>query len=504
MLTMILATVFFSINGNSASGSKKPPDEPIQETVEPTPSTVLPYDKEVTAVVTSINQGADTFSLLDTVTEEVLFLTYSGASDIRDKYGQLLAGSQIKVGDIANILYDADTKRIASLTLSPNTWEYHGVTNLEIDPSIHKMTIGDAIYRYSDSLLVLNQGSSISLDLIGEGDQLTVTGIENEIFVLQVTRGHGYLALEDSEDFIGGNIQVGNEFIMKITNPMKIKVKEGEHLIIVTNKEYKGQKSVKIDRFQTLSLNLAEFGKIPVETGLVNFSIYPEGADLFVDGAATSYEKPVELAYGDHEIEVSLGGYITFQGKLNVKQTDDIYKVTLKEGSGNLAVSPSTSVTPTLSSTPSKPIQPTITVPTVPNVPTVTAPALPSGETQDNTSDNTKDDFPFPTIPDATTALTPVPTATPTREPSPAPTQAPDNPSSTKNTITIKCTDGAEVLLNGKSMGKIQNGSLTFAKQTGKITFSLLLDGHITKHYVVTVEDNNADAIFSFPAMVSS
>ena len=72
-------------------------------------------------------------------------------------------------------------------------------------------------------------------------------------------------------------------------------------------------------------------GPEPTKYGKTTFEISPFGADLFIDGELTTYANPIELAYDDYNIEVSLGGYSTYSGTLKVDYASKKIQIVLPE-----------------------------------------------------------------------------------------------------------------------------------------------------------------------------
>ena len=87
-----------------------------------------------------------------------------------------------------------------------------------------------------------------------------------------------------------------------------------------------------IEKNTTVVIDAAQYGgKIP-DKGLVWFSIEPFGAKLYIDGVDTYYyETEVELEYGVYPIEVSLGGYASCTGTIKVDKPYQNYKFELVE-----------------------------------------------------------------------------------------------------------------------------------------------------------------------------
>ena len=292
-------------------------------------------DKEVLAVIKEVNTEQMEITVFDIDQQETLYLSYTGGSDIRDKYDQIIAMNQIEVGSMAEVFYQQKNSKLSKLQLSDQAWEYAGVNNFTINNSSKVMKVADTKYKYNDKIMVYDGETLIPITNLAEQDVLLLRGYEETIWSITVLKGHGTVTLDDYDSFLGGSITVGYEAMQRITDDLAITVREGSFNLTVENGEYSATKNITVYRNQETMVSLDGLGPEAVKKSRITFRITPLGADLFVDGDLTSYANPVEMSYGSHSIMVSLGGYTTFQGTLNVDEAGKTIKIVLPETGSN-------------------------------------------------------------------------------------------------------------------------------------------------------------------------
>ncbi len=320
---------------SEASREEKHPNKKAQQIASSedsiTEGMVVSYDSEMLAVVKELDTENRRITLFNTGNKEMLDLFYSGGTDITDKFGQVISVSQIPLGAMVDIYYSGNDHKISKLQISTKAWEYIGVNNLEIHPADRIMKIGQTKYKYYDEIVVLNEGTFVGVNSIAEQDELNLWGYDQTIWSITVAKGHGTVILADEGAFLGGSVTVGYEAMQQVTEGMKLTVREGNFNLTVENGKYSGTKNITVHRNQVTEVSLKDLGPEPVKQGRVTFDINPFGADLFIDGELTNYGNPIELAYGTHEIKVSLGGYITYNGTLRLDVAGKKIKISLPE-----------------------------------------------------------------------------------------------------------------------------------------------------------------------------
>ncbi len=460
---LIITVVLFSLLGSKNTGKnafangEEIPTQVPQSTLDET---------FTTAVFMSSDTVNKKISVCDVLTGEQITFDYSGGTEITDKYGQLITVSQLVKGQIVKLNYITNTKRLTKLSISQDIWENIGVTDIIINKEAKIISYLGKNYSYSDATVVISNGKIIGVEDLMSLDYLTIRGWEENIYSIVVTAGHGYLELTGQEQFIGGTIYVGTELMEQITEDMRLTVREGTFTITVSNKKTEGSKEVIIERDKTTICDVNEFNLEPSKEGTVIFQISPQGATLLIDKVETSYVTPVSLTVGEHEIEVSLGGYITYQGTLNVTEGTTSVTIALKENDGTGSGSNTDTDLDTEEG------------------------VTDSDNTSDNNSNNNwENDDSNEEIDDDTDSDD---TIFDDDEEFPSGTDK-------SSTITIKWTTGAEVFFNGEYVGTIKNGKLTVEKQYGEIYVELIIDGEDPVAYDIVVINDGKDVEFAFP-----
>ena len=287
-------------------------------------------DKSGVAVVLDTDKSAGTIHLFDINANEEIRLNYTGGTSLLDKYDQVISIDRIEKGLIADISYQSEKNKLTSLKFSKKAWEYIGVNNMMVYPDEKTIKIANSNYTYNEPF-VLDGDGLISLEDLAIQDELTVRGIDETIWSVSVTKGHGTVRLKDYKAFLGGSITVGYEAVTQLTENMVITTREGNYNLTVENGEYSGTKNITVNRNEETVVSIGDLGPEPLKYSKTTFEITPLGADLFIDEELTTYANPVELEYGEHSIEVSLGGYSTYRGNIEVDYATKKIQIVLPE-----------------------------------------------------------------------------------------------------------------------------------------------------------------------------
>jgi hypothetical protein len=273
--------------------------------------------------------------LFDLELTDTLTFTYTGGVNITDKYGTAISMTQIPLGCIVDYDYKKSNNKLTEMNISKKAWEYDDVNNLSINPTDKVMKIASTKYKFTDDISILDGQEFIPVDKLAEQDELTVWGNEETIWSIIITKGHGTIKLKDDEDFIGANITIGYESMQQIVEGMEIKVREGTFNLTVENGKNSATKSVSVERNKVNYVTLSDLGPAANRHGQVIFEIKPFGADLYLDGEQISYSDPIELDYGTYSVAVSLGGYTTYEGTIQVDSKGKTVKIDLPEVSSD-------------------------------------------------------------------------------------------------------------------------------------------------------------------------
>lgn len=478
---IIIISVIFALKSDEKEGhgTQKPADG--------TGITAAPEEQPaLTCMILDVDLDSSTITLKNLQNGEKTELIYTGGSDIRTKSGRLVSAAMLKKGNIAKVKTGDDGK-LLSLTGADDVWTYKNVENLKMYDDPGKIEVGSSIYHMDDFLEVLNGEQFTGKEtLLTDGtDILDLYGIGDRVYLIKVNTGHGYLKLENTESFEGGSIYYGLGRSDVVDDDLRLTLREGDYAITIVKDDLTAEATIRIKRDEDTCFDLLPFSPEPVEYGEVKLSISPKESELYIDGVKTDNDGTLSLPVGVHDIEVSLGGYNSYKGTIDVGTAGVTKSISLSEAPEDVpddiiyeeTVPETVTVTEAVTITP-KPVAPDI----IPDDSTLPA----DSDIPDSTSDDGNDGN--IEVVDGDTG---VPAVTPVS-------------STGYGKITVYSTEGASVYVDGVYKGDISGGSLTFDKPSGTISLELKKSGYVTKKYTLTMDDDEEEQIFRFPEMTKS
>lgn len=245
-------------------------------------------------------------------------LSYDGTTQFFSKNDRSLTAAEIMPGDIVDIEFTTYDSKLSKVQQSKETWESKNINKFVIDEKGKTITIVDELYKMAPNALIASDDKVGKLLDVTALDTITVKGIGKTVYSIQIEKGHGYIRVSHDSYFVGGWIEIGQDIITILTESMLIPVPEGTYDIKVTNKGYVGRETLTVDRDKETKLDLSKVEIEEVAIGHVLFKIFPDYAQLYVDGLMTDFEERVPLEYGIHSVRVELAGYETVHANIRV------------------------------------------------------------------------------------------------------------------------------------------------------------------------------------------
>lgn len=306
-----------------------------QETAEEKDTGFVPavtgvFDSADTAVVAKIDMDEKTVTLKNMDKKRQYTLSYDGTTFFYDKYGKVISITQLQKGEIVDVTFFREKKRLNTLQISGEAWTHKYIDEYKLDEEKFQAEIGSAIYAYSEDTVVISDGKQGDLIDINPVDVLTFRGMGSDVYSIVVERGHGYVRLKNEEYFYGGWIEIGNKTIQKVSDGMMLTVPEGSHQVIISNKGTSGVKQIEVRKDMELELDVGDLKGEEPKYGTVIFTITPEDATLYLDGEKTDYSLPVRLEVGIHQMIVMADGYDTVSQYLKVGEASAGIEVEMK------------------------------------------------------------------------------------------------------------------------------------------------------------------------------
>ena len=108
--------------------------------------------------------------------------------------------------------------------------------------------------------------------------------------------------------------------MVPISDNMLITVAEGTYRVTLCKRRASATKTATVRSDEETVVDFSDYVAKAENIGEVTFNIEPEGAEMYLNGTAVNYSKPIALRYGKYNIVVSLTGYETYSGVLEVAQ----------------------------------------------------------------------------------------------------------------------------------------------------------------------------------------
>lgn len=336
IVLMLLSTALLFLPEEEPKKKK----DTVTPTVTPTTAVLpIPETSEVLAVFFDVDTEVKMLTVYNVETEEQQKLVYTGASTFFDGYGVQITAAQLEKGGLYRFTIDTKEEWISTACEAvdrretpenTDTWEKTGVEYMTI--TADKISFRGQNYRYNEGLCVMSNGKQISLeDLQTTVDVLTVRGRGQMIYEIVVSKGHGYISLENHEDFIGGVITIGSTRIDSIYETSSYLVREGTYTVKVERGEYMGTEEITVARDATAVFDVFQYGSGPIQKGWLTISVDPLGADLYIDGKKTAYTDGIELEYGTYQFEFAEGGYVSYKATVLIDEPKETLSVYLTE-----------------------------------------------------------------------------------------------------------------------------------------------------------------------------
>ena len=393
----------------------------------------------VTGVVIKNETDVQQIQLQELDSDVIDTLTYGASSDIQNQYQEAIDGEKIEIGQILEVNYRRSDARLVSAAVPENVWEYRDVHKFSFSSDDSMMQVAGEKYQYSSMTYFGADGMAAEPMEFNDQDVLTVRGIGIYVYSVVQTAGHGYIRLANYQDFIGGIAEVTDDMMVPISENMLITVAEGTYRLTLCKNGAATTKTVTVKENEEVIADFSGYKATASNVGEVTFNIEPDGAALYLNGTAVKYDKPISLRYGKYKVVVSLTGYETYSGILEVAEASKTVHIDLTE-----AQSDTSSATAT----------PSAATPT----------PSPAASSNNSSSDSTV-------------------------------TKKIDS----KHTITVTAPEGAEVYLDNVYKGM---APCTFTKVIGSQTITLSDTGYVTKSYSVDILDDNKNVKYSFADLV--
>jgi hypothetical protein len=456
----ILFVMSFSLvgcSGSTSTGGKITPGSeilPVTKKVEESSTQANAGEIELTGVLTLIDTDSRKMHYLDISNGTEYEVAYSSGTDIENKYDTIITTAKMKMGG----LYDVACNSLGvalRIYESKDAWEVSGLTGFSVSEADSVATLNSKTYKYDKNAIILSGTDRLEANEVMKQDVVTVYGVDKSVYSVRVDKGHGYMKLTGTDDFIGGYVDVGETMVNVVTKDMLVTVPEGEYKVSIQNvsKTLSGSKTVKVERDKDVTVDFGEYRTEATKSGLVEFSVTPAGAVMYIDGTQVTYSEPISLDYGKHTVVLKQNNYLSYEETFYVSQSYEKKIIDM-----TISSTTSSSVTGTKSGT----------VAETSSAKSGTTSSTKSGTT--SSTSTTSSAYVGSTVKDLTEGYY----------------------------VNIKGPEGAAVYVNSSYVGM---APVTIEKRSGTMVIALTMAGHQTKSYSIEVPNATGDLNYTFPEL---
>ena len=292
-------------------------------------------DANVLYMITLHDTSEETLCLRELDTGVERYYAYGMLTQFKDKYGNICSSIAFVPGKVVTIGSVDKDGILSEIKVSDEVWEYEKVRRFSIDEEKGVFTIADTKYSIRDKVMIFSNGKQIPFSYLSEDDVLTVIGKEKKILSINVTTGHGTLALKNTDLFVDSFLQLDTDIFTLITGDMEMELPEGSYTLKVANDGWGGTTEIKITRDQTTEIDLDTLKGEGKKKGMVSFQIDVENVKVYIDHELIDHTQAVELTYGLHVLEIKADGYDTWKNYLSVNSQEATLVIELTEEEEN-------------------------------------------------------------------------------------------------------------------------------------------------------------------------
>lgn len=265
-------------------------------------------------VVVSVSDNK--FEVIDTNDGKASMYSVGENMTVTLNGGKEAVDTSVSRGDIAYFQVSKETDEIVSIEYSDTEWEKNNFKNVEVNEDNNTISNGEVNYKYDDNTIFIYDGELIKAEDLCSEDVVTLKGINETVWVVDVEKYHGFIQLENVDKIQDAEITVDGKKMDFEDN--KAAVSAGTHSLGISGSN--------IDTL-TVDIHIAEgevysvdMASVQEKTGVLMLNVNVDDCIIIVDGKQVDKESPVVLSMGTYTISVSAEGYKTYSGTVDINE----------------------------------------------------------------------------------------------------------------------------------------------------------------------------------------
>ncbi|MCL2218104.1 MAG: PEGA domain-containing protein, partial [Defluviitaleaceae bacterium] len=322
MAVGVCLTVFVIVFQNMVDN---PPPNIFGGVPTPTPPPTFniadrPDMRHLTGLVTSIDPFGDTrtVTLMDVSTRRSEEFSVPDNARLSTRLNMPMTFAELRVGHMVDISFDSRTSEVAALSESVHSWERRARTNVEINLEEATIHVGHESFNFNSQTLVLYRGEPFPIGQIRPVDSVTLVGLGDTAWLVQIDAAHGFLQFANSDIVINGTVMIGTNLFFALDDiENSLTLPEGAHQIVIEGDNIETfVHTILIEQGQTASLNL---GDVELRAALLQIFVNPQDADVLINGELHDLsEGPVHVEFGEVLVRVERYGFMPQEERIEI------------------------------------------------------------------------------------------------------------------------------------------------------------------------------------------
>lgn len=285
--------------------------ETIEEVVKPD----VEYSATLLACIKEISPKR--IVAFDVEKKQVFDKTLDIGVQVTDSAGELIPITSMNPGDIVEVLYQPEQDKILKINTTKKAWKQKDVTGIILNKEENTIVVKNQKYKYTNDTIVLTEDRKpATIESINKHDVVTIVGIENELWSVQINQKAGRLILAKMPTN-KGMLEIDYNTMIPLSEIGEgISLLPGVHKVVVKMEGYEPiVEKIKIesDKPYTLSLQGGVKKYTDLFISVTNTDVTPT---VLINGVPYSIDEPIHLLQGQYKIKVEASGYSTWQANV--------------------------------------------------------------------------------------------------------------------------------------------------------------------------------------------
>ncbi|MCL2611439.1 MAG: PEGA domain-containing protein [Defluviitaleaceae bacterium] len=326
---VIIGVIFFNQFGNNDPIVVVEPPTHEEENDDSERIEVPQEYESLKGMITGIDSGNRMLLILNLDTRTPSNLVVQTSSNLRGGLGNAIIFEELRIGDIIEV--DHSRANIINLIMSENAWERRAVVGLEVLQN-NRLQVGHEILDFNSDTVVLNQGSSYNVYNIHSLNQVTMRGVGNTVWFIEVNRGFGTAQAINGSNIINGRIDIDRTTIPlgpnAIPTEQTLELAEGTHRAVISGENIiTDTRDIEIIANETTIIDLSN---VELTGGHLLVNLNAVEANVVINGILRNIDEPIFLNFGAHIMSITAPGFVNYERMFELENHNQTLHVTLE------------------------------------------------------------------------------------------------------------------------------------------------------------------------------